>query len=66
MTQIECWSNSRPYDSGCEQYHTGKKFSKVWNIDLIRFSFVGTSGRIQSYNFGQSSSSAYGHLPSQR
>jgi len=47
VTQIECWSNSRPYDSGCNQYHTG------------------TTGRIQSFNFGQVSTSAFGHLPSQ-
>ena len=23
VTQIECWSNARPYDSGCDQYFTG-------------------------------------------
>jgi len=48
VTQIECWSNARPYDSGCDQY------------------FTGTTGRIQSYNFGQTSSSSYQHLSAQR
>ena len=48
VTQIECSSLSRPYDSGCLQY------------------FTGTTGRLTSFNFGQSSSSLYGHLPSQK
>ena len=48
VTQVECWSNSRPIDSGCDQYYTG------------------TTGRIQSYNFGQTASTSFAHLPSQR
>ena len=48
VTQVECWAESRPYDSGCLQYHTG------------------TTGRITSFNFAQTSSSNYQHLPSQK
>ena len=48
VTQIECYSVSRPYDSGCLQYHTG------------------TTGRFTSFNFAQTASTAYAHLPSQK
>ena len=47
VTQHECSSTARPYDSGCLQYHTG------------------SAGRIESFNFAQSTSSLYGHLHSQ-
>merc|ERR1712223_1834875 len=47
VTQLECWSKSRPHDTGCLQYYTG------------------TTGRITSFNFAQSSSSNYQHLHSQ-
>jgi len=47
VTQIECTSTSKPYDSGCSQY------------------FTGTTGRLTTYNFAQSSSSLYQHLESQ-
>jgi len=47
VTQIECSSTSKPYDSGCLQY------------------FTGTTGRLTSFNFAQSSSSLYAHLASQ-
>ena len=48
VTQLECWSKSRPHDTGCLQYYTG------------------TTGRITSFNFAQSSSSNYQHLHSQK
>ena len=48
VTQLECWSKSRPHDTGCLQYYTG------------------TTGRITSFNFGQSSSSNYQHLHNQK
>ena len=48
VTQLECWSKSRPHDTGCLQY------------------FTGTTGRITSFNFAQSSSSNYQHLHSQK
>jgi len=47
VTQHECSSTARPYDSGCLQYHTG------------------SAGRLESFNFAQSTSSLYGHLHSQ-
>ena len=47
VTQIECTSTSKPYDSGCLQY------------------FTGTTGRLTSFNFAQSSSALYGQLNSQ-
>ena len=48
ITQHECSSTARPYDSGCLQYHTG------------------SAGRLESFNFAQTSSSLYGHLASQK
>merc|ERR1712226_1211625 len=47
VTQHECSSTARPYDSGCLQYHTG------------------SAGRIESFNFAQSTTTLYGHLHSQ-
>merc|ERR1712223_2081396 len=47
VTQHECSSTARPYDSGCLQYHTG------------------SAGRLESFNFAQSTTSLYGHLHSQ-
>ena len=47
VTQHECSSIARPYDSGCLQYHTG------------------SAGRLESFNFAQSTASLYGHLHSQ-
>jgi len=47
VTQIECSSISKPYDSGCLQY------------------FTGTTGRLTSFNFDQSSTTLFAHLPSQ-
>ena len=48
VTQHECSSTARPYDTGCLQYHTG------------------SAGRLESFNFAQTSSSLYGHLASQK
>lgn len=47
VTQIECWSPSKPYDPGCLQY------------------FTGATGRIESFNFAQSTTSLRNHLHEQ-